>query len=33
MGNGAKWQRLAEANGIKFPWIIRPGQILVVPKE
>jgi LysM repeat protein len=33
MGSGAKWQQLAEANGIKFPWIIRPGQILVVPKD
>lgn len=33
MGNGAKWQKLADANGIKFPWIIRPGQVLVIPKE
>lgn len=33
MGSGAKWQKLADANGIKFPWIIRPGQVLVIPRE
>ena len=33
MGSGAKWQKLANANGLKFPWIIRPGQVLVIPKE
>lgn len=33
MGSGAKWQKLADANGLKFPWIIRPGQVLVIPKE
>ena len=29
---GVSWRKIAEANGIKFPWIIRPGQVLTIPE-
>lgn len=29
---GVSWRDIAEANGIKEPWIIRPGQVLVIPE-
>lgn len=30
---GVPWLELAAANGIKSPWTIRPGQVLVVPGQ
>lgn len=32
MGKGWKWWRIAEANGLKDPYLIYPGQELVIPK-
>ena len=29
---GVSWRKIAEANGIKEPWIIRPGQVLTIPE-
>ena len=29
---GVPWRKIAEANKIKFPWIIRPGQVLTIPE-
>ncbi len=29
---GVPWRKIAEANGIAAPWIIRPGQVLVIPE-
>ena len=29
---GVSWRKIASANGIKFPWIIRPGQVLTIPE-
>ena len=29
---GVSWRAIAEANGIVDPWIIRPGQVLVIPE-
>lgn len=29
---GVSWRKIATANGIKFPWIIRPGQVLTIPE-
>lgn len=28
---GVKWTKIAEANGIKFPWTITVGQSLIIP--
>lgn len=33
MGKGWKWWRIAEANGLKDPYTIYPGQKLVIPKD
>jgi LysM repeat protein len=32
MGKGWKWWRIAEANGLQDPYVIYPGQELVIPK-
>lgn len=32
-GQAGMWRRLAEANNLENPLILRPGQILVVPQE
>ena len=32
LGSGGEWRKIAAANNINFPWIIRPGQILVIPR-
>lgn len=29
---GVAWREIAKANGIKFPYIIRPGKVLVIPE-
>ena len=29
---GVSWRKIADANGIKDPWIIRPGQVLTIPE-
>ena len=29
---GVPWRKIAEANGIADPWIIHPGQVLVIPE-
>ncbi len=29
---GVPWRAIAAANGIEDPWIIRPGQVLVIPE-
>lgn len=29
---GVPWREIAQANGIEEPWIIRPGQVLVIPE-
>ena len=29
---GVSWRAIAEANGIVDPWIIRPGQVLIIPE-
>lgn len=29
---GVSWRKIAEANGIQDPWIIRPGQVLTIPE-
>lgn len=29
---GVSWRAIADANGIKDPWIIRPGQVLIIPE-
>ena len=29
---GVPWRKIADANGIKDPWIIRPGQVLTIPE-
>ena len=28
---GVPWREIAEANGIEDPWIIHPGQVLIIP--
>ena len=33
MGKGWKWWRIAEANDLKDPYTIYPGQTLVIPAE
>ena len=30
-GTGAKFTRIAEANGLKDPYLIHIGQVLVIP--
>lgn len=32
-GNGWKWYKLADENGLKFPYTIHPGDKLKIPKE
>ena len=31
--HGVGWSAIAKANGIRFPYIIRPGQLLQIPGE
>ena len=33
LGNGWVWYKIANANGLKFPYTIYPGQTLKIPKE
>lgn len=29
---GVSWRKIAQANGIQAPWVIRPGQVLTIPE-
>ena len=33
LGKGWKWWRIAEANDLKDPYVIHPGDRLIIPKE
>jgi nucleoid-associated protein YgaU len=28
---GVSWQAIAKANGIKYPWTIHIGDVLIIP--
>ena len=32
LGDGSKWKLIADENGLKSPYIIKPGQVLKIPK-
>lgn len=33
LGNGWRWPKIADANNLKFPYIIHPGDRLKIPRE
>lgn len=33
LGNGWRWPKIAEANGLSLPYTIHPGQALKIPKR